>query len=230
MPDGPYETLRTAILGFDLVPGEKLSERGLEDLLGVSRTPVRAALARLEGEGLTGRDGRGWRVTPLDLAEVRAVAEFRLAVETAAVALAVERAGDDDLRALRAATRTSAARDEDEGLRDGAGFHVALARLSGNPFLADAVGGALVRLARTRRLEVRSARSRTAARAEHLGIVDAVLARDADAAAGLVTAHARGTAERVLEHLERERRRLRGRGFAIVDSGAAGVDARPEAP
>ncbi|WP_432544158.1 GntR family transcriptional regulator [Kineococcus sp. SYSU DK002] len=218
MTDGPYETLRAAILGFDLVPGEKLSERGLEELLGVSRTPVRAALARLENEGLTGRDGRGWRVTPLDLTEVRAVAEFRLAVETAAVALAVERATDAELLDLRATAGRPSADDEGTGLRAGADFHVALARLSRNPFLADAVSGALVRLARTRWLEVRSARSRAAARAEHLGIVDAVLARDADAAAGLVTAHGRGAADRLLSHLDAERRRLRGRGFAIVET------------
>ncbi|WP_432510676.1 GntR family transcriptional regulator [Kineococcus sp. SYSU DK001] len=224
MSDGPYETLRAAILGFDLVPGEKLSERGLEEFLGVSRTPVRAALARLENEGLTGRDGRGWRVTPLDLTEVRAIAEYRLAVETAAVALAVERATEAELLALRTATEEASAADEGTGLRDGADFHVALARLSRNPFLADAVSGALVRLARTRWLEVRSARSRAAARAEHLGILDAVLARDAAAAAGLVTAHGRGAADRVLSHLERERRRLRGRGLAIVETP---TDPRP---
>ena len=218
MPDGPYETLRAAILGFDLVPGEKLSERGLEDLLGASRTPIRAALVRLENEGLTGRVGRGWQVTPIDLTEVRAVVEHREAVETAAVALAVERATEEELLAVRALVEESAADDGPSGLRDGADFHVALARLSRNRFLADAVGGALVRLARTRWLEVRSPPSRAAARAEHLGIVDAVLARDAPTAVGLVTAHGRGAADRLLAHLAEERRRLRGRGFAIVET------------
>ena len=218
MPDGPYETLRAAILGFDLVPGEGLSERGLEERLGVSRTPVRAALVRLENEGLTGRVGRGWRVTPIDLTEVRAVVEHREAVETAAVALAAERATDAELLAVRALVEDSATGDGPSGLRDGADFHVALARLSRNPFLADAVAATLVRLARTRWLEVRSAPSRATARAEHLAIVDAVLARDAAAAVDLVTAHSRGTADRLLEHLAQERRRLRGRGFAIVDT------------
>jgi DNA-binding GntR family transcriptional regulator len=220
--DGPYEILRAAILGFELVPGEKLSERGLEELLGASRTPIRAALVRLENEGLTGRVGRGWRVTPIDLTEVRAVAEYRLAVETAAVALAVERAGEQELRAVRALVEES--RDEEEdgdersGLREGADFHVALARLSRNRFLAEAVDGALVRLARTRWLEVRSAESRAGARAEHLAIVDAVLARDAPTAVDLVTAHGRGTADRLLAHLSDERRRLRGRGSSIVET------------
>lgn len=212
---GTYDKLRAAVLGLDLVPGERLSERGLEELLGASRTPIRAALVRLENEGLTARNGRGWQVAPIDLGEVRAVVEHREIVESGAVALAVERAGDHELEELRALVAT-AADDAQTGLQDGADFHVALARLSRNDFLADAVHGALTRLARTRWLEVQTPASREQARAEHLAILDAVRDRDADRAAGLVRAHVRGTRDRLLEHLDAERLRLRGRGFSIV--------------
>jgi DNA-binding GntR family transcriptional regulator len=216
-----YGSLRAAILSLDLVPGEKLSERGLESMLGASRTPIRAALLRLENEGLIQRAGRAWQVTPIDLAEVRAVMEFREAVEASVVALAVERAGRDELIALRAVADAGSDRDTEEtGLRDGGDFHVALARLSRNPFLVDAMSSALTRLSRTRWLEVRTPESRAQARAEHVDIVAAVQARDAERAAGLVVAHSRGTRDRLLAYLSEERRRLRGRGFAIIESSA----------
>jgi DNA-binding GntR family transcriptional regulator len=258
---GAYEALRSAILTLELLPGEGLSERGLEERLSASRTPIRAALMRLENEGLTQRAGRGWQVTPIDLAEVRAVMEFREVVEAAVVGLAVQRAADDELAALRllaegpgggdvggsADGSAGGGADADEGadrgepgsgepgsgepgrgelgsdageagLRRGGDFHLALARLSGNPFLADAVGDSLTRLSRTRWLEVRTPESRAQARAEHLEIVAAVRARDAERASALVVAHSRGTRDRLLDHLAEERRRLRGRGFAIIES------------
>lgn len=214
-----YGTLRAAILSLDLVPGEKLSERGLESLLSASRTPIRAALMRLEIEGLTQRAGRGWQVSPIDLAEVRAVMEYREAVETAAVALAVDRAGEDELDALCTMINSALGDDDEEtGLRDGGDFHVALARLSRNRFLAEAMSSALTRLSRTRWLEVRTAESRSQARAEHLEIVAAVRVRDAERASALVVAHSRGTRDRLLGYLSEERRRLRLRGFSIIES------------
>ena len=214
-----YAALRAAILSLDLVPGEKLSERGLESMLEASRTPIRAALMRLENEGLTQRAGRGWQVTPIDLAEVRAVMEYREAVEAAAIALVIERAADDELAALRAVIGSSPYEDtEESGLRDGGDFHVALARLSRNKFLADAMSGALTRLSRTRWLEVRTAESRAKARAEHVEIIAAVRSRETARAVALVVSHSRGTRDRLLNHLSEERRRLRGRGYSIIES------------
>jgi DNA-binding GntR family transcriptional regulator len=214
-----YSALRAAILSLELLPGEKLSERGLESMLEASRTPIRAALMRLENEGLTQRAGRGWQVTPIDLAELRAVMEYREAIEMAAVALAIERAGDDELAALLPLVGSSLGEDTEEtGLRNGGDFHVALARLSRNKFLADAMSGALTRLSRTRWLEVRTAESRAQARAEHLEIIAAVRSRDAERAATLVASHSRGTRARLLNCLSEERRRLRGRGFSIIES------------
>lgn len=220
---GPYDRLRAAILSLDLLPGERLSERGLESMLGASRTPIRAALMRLENEGLTRRDARTWHVTPIDLGEVRALMEYREALETAVVTLAVERADDGELESLGAIARAgSEHEDADAVLRDGSDFHVALARLSRNPFLVDAIAGTLLRLSRTRWLEVRSAASRAQAAAEHREIVAAVAARDAERARELVVAHCRGTRDRLLASLSEERLRLRGRGMSIVESPLAG--------
>lgn len=233
-----YDRLRAAILSLDYVPGEKLTERGLESDLEASRTPIRTALLRLEAEGLVRREGRGWSVTPIDLTEIRALSEYREAVEAAAVHLATARASDSDLAAIAdslsagdggdvgdaiapASAQATDLGTEEAGIRAGGDFHALLAQLSGNPFMAEAIRSVMTRLLRTRLLEVRTAESRALARDEHLAIVLAMQRRDADGAAALAVAHARGTAERTLDVLSEERRRLRGRGFAIIESEPA---------
>jgi len=214
-----YERLRAAILSLELAPGAPLSERGLEALAGASRTPVRAALMRLAGDGLAERLPRGWRVTPIDAEEVRAVMEFRETVERGAVALAIERASDEEIAALRAFTADHGNGDDGPtGLRDGTDFHTAVATLSRNPFFAEAVRDALTRLSRTRWLEVRTTESRAQLRGEHAAIVDAIAARDVDLARALVGRHCAGTRDRTLALLTGAdaRRRLRASGIEVV--------------
>ncbi len=215
-----FESVRTAVLTLELAPGERLTERGLESRFEASRTPVRAALMRLESEGLVRRDGRGWIVAPLDIDEIGALAELREAVESAAVRLAAVRASGADIEAL--AELLESARpvaDEEHGVRAGGDFHVELAQLSGNALMAEAVRGAMTRLARTRWLEVRTPEARENAWAEHRAVVEALRERDGARAAALVAAHIRDTNERLVTFLTDERRRLRGHGLAIVASG-----------
>jgi len=212
-----YTRLRAAILELDLTPGERLTERGLEAEFAASRTPVRAALLRLDTEGLVRRDGRGWIVAPIDLDEVRAASEYREAVEAAAARLACARASDSDLDALIELLRSLPGDDEDVGHdAPGPNFHVELAQLSGNPFLVAAVQDVITRLARTRWLDLRSADTREAVRAEHRRILGGLEARDADAAADAVVAHIRNTTDRLVASLNADRRRFKARGLAIV--------------
>ena len=72
-----YENLRDLILTLELAPGERLSERWLETRFEGSRTPIRAALVRLETEGLIQREGRGYIVAPIQLGEIEHVFAFR---------------------------------------------------------------------------------------------------------------------------------------------------------
>jgi DNA-binding GntR family transcriptional regulator len=212
-----YTRLRAAILELDLTPGERLTERGLEAEFAASRTPVRAALLRLDTEGLVRRDGRGWIVAPIDLDEVRAASEYREAVEAAAARLACTRASDADLDALIELLRSLPRGDEDaEHYTPGPSFHVELAQLSGNPFLVAGVQDVVTRLARTRWLDLRSAETREAVRTEHRRILDALEARDADAAADAVVAHIRNTTDRLVTSLSADRRRFKARGLSIV--------------
>src|SRR5262249_40364144 len=131
-----HQKLRELILSLDLGPGERLSERWLEAKFGGSRTPVRAALIRLEAEGLVQREGRNWTVSPIDLREIEALYEFREPVEAAAIRLVCRRADAGDLDALEALLDScDAGAPREEWHRIGTEFHVGLARLSGNPFI-----------------------------------------------------------------------------------------------
>jgi DNA-binding GntR family transcriptional regulator len=216
-----YQRLRLAILDLDLTPGMRLTERWLEAEFSASRTPVRAALVRLEGEGLAQRHGRGWIVSPIDLVELESLAEFREAVETAVVRLAVERATDDELRALEQQVRVREATSAEEQHAVAPDFHLELARLSANPFLTSAVEGIMTRLARTRWLEARTASAGEQAAAEHAEILRALLSRDADAAAALIVEHIRGTSARLAHSLSGDRKGLAARGVSIVGAGGA---------
>ncbi len=99
--------------------------------------------------------------------------------------------------------------------RVGNEFHVALARLSGNPFFIRTVTDIMTRLSRARWLEIWSESARATAWAEHRGILDRVRARDADGAAALTIQHVRRGRERMMRSIDDDRRSLRARGFAV---------------
>ncbi|HEV2675827.1 MAG TPA: GntR family transcriptional regulator [Aliidongia sp.] len=214
--DQAYRQLRHLILTLELLPGEKLSERWLETRFAGSRTPIRAALARLETEGLVTRDGRSYAVAPIDLRELDQLFAFREAVESASVRIACERDVVDEIDAI-GAMLDSCATDAalDEWHRVGNEFHVALARLSGNPFFVRTITDVMTRLSRARWLEIWSESARATAWAEHRGILERVRARDEEGAAVLVVQHVRRGRERMMNSIGDERRSLRARGFAV---------------
>jgi len=163
-----HDQLREMILSLDLGPGERLTERWLESRFEGSRTPIRAALVRLEGEELVRRDGRNWVVAPIDLGELEALAEFRIPLETTAVRLACARASEADIAGVEEmldACQSGAPREEWH--RIGTDFHVEIARFSGNPFIVKAIKGAMTRLSRARWLEVWTEPSREQAAKSH---------------------------------------------------------------
>jgi len=212
-----HTQLRDMILSLDIGPGERLTERWLESRFHGSRTPVRAALVRLEAEGLVQRDGRNWMVAPIDLGEIAALAEFREPLEITAVRLASDRAGENDLDAIEEmlnACRPDVPREEWHKV--GTDFHVEIARLSGNPFLVRAIEGVMTRLSRPRWLEVWTEPSREQAWAEHRRILACIRAKRPEDAAREAADHVRDTRDRLLRSLNDDRRGLRARGFAIV--------------
>lgn len=206
--------LREMILEMELGPGERLTERGAEDLLGASRTPVRAALLRLETEGLVRREGRGWIVAPLDLEEIEQLFVYREILEVAAVRLAIAAPDEDGLARLAASLDAIGAdMSREHTLRAGWDFHVEVARLSGNAFIVHGIADAMTRLSRARWLEADPAQHRWA---EHRALLAALRSGDAADAARLTERHIRETRDRVLAALRDGRRSLRARGIAIA--------------
>jgi DNA-binding GntR family transcriptional regulator len=212
-----HDQLREMILSLDLGPGERMTERWLESRFAGSRTPIRAALVRLEGEELVRRDGRNWIVAPIDLGELEALSEYREPLEATAVRLACARASEQDLSAIEEmldACQSGAPREEWH--RVGTDFHVAIARLSGNPFIVKAIESVMTRLSRPRWLEVWTEPSREQAWAEHRSILDCIRRNQPDEAVRVAAEHIRDTRDRLLRSLNDDRRGLRARGFAVI--------------
>jgi len=211
------DRLREAILALDLKPGERLSERQIEARFSASRTPVRAALFRLETEGLVAREGRGWSVAPIDLAEIEHAFAYRLANEVAAARAACARPDRGECAAVAAMLDSC---DEDSSRerwhKVGMEFHVELARLSGNPFLTRAVRDAMQRLSRARWIEMRDEAGVAQAWREHREILAAVERGDAAAASTMLGRHIGSSCARLVAALRDDRRGLRARGLSIV--------------
>jgi DNA-binding GntR family transcriptional regulator len=209
--------LREMILGLDIGPGERLTERWIESRFGASRTPVRAALLRLETEGLVRRDGRGWAVSPIDLPELEQLFVYREVLEVAAIRLTCSRADRGGVAVIEAMLQSCGAETRrEEWHRVGIDFHIELARLSGNAFLQRGVREAMTLLSRARWLELMDEQARSRAWADHHRILAAVREGDAELGAGLVSRHVVGSRERLFGSLRDDRRGLKARGFAIV--------------
>src|SRR4030095_12877482 len=98
------EVLRSAILNFQFKPGDRLIERELCEMTGVSRTSVREALRHLESEGLVQNlPNKGPMVATVTAGEAREIFEVRRVLEGLAARLVAERAGTSELAALDAA-------------------------------------------------------------------------------------------------------------------------------
>lgn len=104
--DVVFNTLRQAILRGELKPGERLLEIHLADKLGVSRTPIREAIRKLELEGLVLMiPRRGAVVAEITEKSLRDVLEVRRALEELAVKLACEKIGQEEIEELKMAAR-----------------------------------------------------------------------------------------------------------------------------
>ena len=205
-----YDAMKCMILDQEIAPGAHLAIEVLAQSLHVSPTPVREALARLEGDGLVVREenGRLHVATPLDRAAFEELYALRLDIEPLAAALAAKGATASELASLRAciAAITPAAgrgRSAEYGafVSADAAFHETIARAGRNRFLAETVRHLHIhhRLAFLyRRRGIVDWRD---AGREHAMIAEAIALRVPDRAADLMRAH-----------IERSRDVLRG-GF-----------------
>ncbi|CUH45540.1 GntR family transcriptional regulator [Ruegeria atlantica] len=134
------EHLRNSIIDGSLKMGQILSERKISEELGVSKSPVREALAQLRDEGLVSIEPqKGARVFSLSESEVTQICDFRQAIETAAFELALSRdpegLADGMARVVKDMARARSRRDEKEYLALDTAFHQLIFEHAGNDYL-----------------------------------------------------------------------------------------------
>ncbi|HEY0343735.1 MAG TPA: GntR family transcriptional regulator [Solirubrobacteraceae bacterium] len=205
-----YAELRERLLRGDLPVGRRLVEQQLAAEFQTSRTPVREALRRLEGDGHIVRDpGGGVCPSPPSVKSMRELYEVRVAIEEL-VARRAASAGDrgrieaidQEWRALLAAWQDarSLPRGPDFVHAD-EGFHRQLAAASGNDVAETLLGDLNDRIRVLRIYDFTTDDRIGATITEHLEILACVLARDADAAAAFMRAHVQRSALVVRERV-----------------------------
>ncbi|HEY1942293.1 MAG TPA: GntR family transcriptional regulator [Roseiarcus sp.] len=189
-----YQWLRDRIAGGEMPPGLPVSEKGLAEGYGVSRTPVREALLRLADERLIDIfPQRGTFVSRISVESLRDGMVIREALERVAVRHAADKVTDADIGELRLVLERQQA---SERAGDWAGFHAEdeefhrrIAILSGHPNLWRVVRQEKVQVDRCRVLHLPISGRRERVIAEHRAILAALAARDAEAADRAMAEH-----------------------------------------
>lgn len=191
-----YKVLKEAILNLDLPPGTLLVEQQLAKQLGISKTPVREALARLEGERLvvTSPNGRQSRVSSLSLKMIREIYQMRILIESANLRENGHTLTEIELADLDEFIQKSTNAVELEGLSgffdSNDAFHLYLIRRTGNETLTSHMLGTFQQIHRVRAALRRAAleefeqhRFSREGLESHRRILDALAERDAELAA-----------------------------------------------
>lgn len=183
--DGAYEHVRTAIADGVMKPGERVRETELAERLGISRTPVREALRRLESDGLLAHEPhRGMVVNHLDHQAVTELYLMREVLEGTAAALASRHASDAEIAALRDMVEGQSAPHADAATHAqwNKVFHRALYLGAHNRYLLQMLNGLATSMSLLGRTTLSlNGRPQVAAQ-EHLRIVEAIAAHDPVAA------------------------------------------------
>jgi DNA-binding GntR family transcriptional regulator len=140
-----YESIRDLILHLEIQPGETVTETSLSQRLGISRTPVREAVKRLEQEGLIVTTNRRKRAYVLTVQEIEEIFDLKICIEGTVAAWAAERASDEqraelaavlgEMRQVAAARPSDPAREEpwlQRWLTQDRRFHGLLFAMAGN--------------------------------------------------------------------------------------------------
>lgn len=186
--------LREAILDGVLSPNDWLREESLKETLGVSRTPIREALNRLEEEGLIQRTpGQGARVTTLKIEDMSVVYQVRGSLESLTARMAAEQgsvAEKATLLQLHEEMQTAAEdNNQSEFSHINIEFHAKLTEIARNAYLTRLLGTVETAI---RRFGTRSYNPERMAHivVEHAKVVTAVIASDGEAASQAAIEHA----------------------------------------
>jgi DNA-binding GntR family transcriptional regulator len=189
-----YAAVRGAIRNLGLRPGQTVLEREVADALGLSRTPVREALVRLEADHLVRLiPRRGFAVLPVDAEDMRRIYEVVEGLEGMAVLLAAERHSADDLAKLDESLRRQEEALEAEDLvawtRADERFHEQLLDASGNAHLHRLLDPYTDHLHRVRLYTIRRRPKPAKSTAEHRAVLEIIRMGNGRAARELHQSH-----------------------------------------
>jgi DNA-binding GntR family transcriptional regulator len=192
-----YEVLKASIMELDIYDPEtqlRMDERTLAEQLGISRTPLREAIMRLEQEGFVEtQPRRGVFIRRKSREEVLEMVEMWAALESMAARIACQRAGDGEIAGLRAIAGRYGPDDARAELGEyseaNIAFHSAILRLSANKRLIDTAEALLAHLKPVRRRAMADPERAGQSVVDHGDIIAAIEAREADRAERLVREH-----------------------------------------
>lgn len=197
--DQVYQVLVEMLVSGQLTPGDRVTERALADQLGISTTPVKEALRRLDNEGFVHTlPRRGIRVSENALTSMEQVIVVRANLEGLAARLAADRLGTlelegngayEDLLATLELMRDAVRRPVPETIEINTRFHQAIQTLSGNRLIEQFLGTIHGVDIAVRRRALTDPEELQRGNVEHIAIGDAVLACDADLAESLMREH-----------------------------------------
>jgi DNA-binding GntR family transcriptional regulator len=190
--ESPYEKIKAAILDGTLAPGAPLVESSVAEWCGVSRTPVREALTRLEQDGLVIRGDRGLVVRERSPEEILDIYDVRIVLEETAARLAAERHTAFDLIRLERLLRTGEEIDQSdpEALAESnREFHRAVWQAGRNESLMDLLTRLNTHLVRYPITTLTYPGRWQQALAEHRQLVEAISKRDSVRAAEIARQH-----------------------------------------
>ncbi|GAA6120951.1 GntR family transcriptional regulator [Acidovorax sp. FG27] len=198
-----FEWLRAAILSLELAPGTPLARAELAERFDLSQTPVRDALIRLSEEGLVDIfPQHATLVSRIDLHSAEQAQFLRCSIELEVVrtlALAGDAALAGRLAALVEMQAALAAQGGEDFIAADQAFHRTMYEVAGVPDLYELVRRRSGHLDRLRRLDLPSPGNSDRVVRDHRRIVDALAARDPDAAQAALRAHLSGTLGRVAD-------------------------------
>lgn len=211
-----FTTLRQAILKGELLPGERLMEIQLAEKMGVSRTPIREAIRKLEREGLVIMVPRkGAEVAGISEKMLRDVLEVRMTLEKLALRLAFKRQGTDLIEKLEAAEQAFQDAIEGEKLIDMAEadeqFHFLIYEAADNDKLRELLNSLKENMYRYRLEYLKDENYRRSLMEEHNAIIEAFKANDLEKGLEVTDTHIANQERAVIgrvrqENLEREKK------------------------
>jgi DNA-binding GntR family transcriptional regulator len=207
-----YKALKAAIMDLNIYADDaelRLDERDLSLRFGISRTPLREALAQLEQEGLVRIvPRRGIFIVRKTKAEILDMITVWAALESMAARIAANIATEKEIAGLRELVGFSgdqAAANTGEYSDANIRFHQTIIGLGGNPLISEITDSLFLHVRAIRQRTIFEADRARRSIADHTAIVDAIASRDADRAERLVREHTMKLREHVERHVDLDR-------------------------